>query len=284
MDRIDRRIAQLPPRIRRPAGAARLALREPTYGLDRALARARGLLGGGGESGHLYAVQEDWHRRLHEQLSLPWPCAATAELETLWEEIAELVEMRGLRLGRGTYAGWDDGDPGLARSVWCLVRNLAPAKVVETGVARGITSRVILEALQRNGSGHLWSIDLPASDPSLHSEIGVAVSDGVRDRWTYLQGMTRRRLPGLLREIRPIDLFIHDSSHTERNVRFELVQAWTAICQGVIVADDVQQSAGFASFTDPLPKDSWLVGSADDASALFGIAFKGLQPVAACGR
>ena len=34
-------------------------------------------------------------------------------------------------------------------------------KVVETGVAHGVTSRFILEALERNGRGFLWSIDLP---------------------------------------------------------------------------------------------------------------------------
>jgi hypothetical protein len=33
--------------------------------------------------------------------------------------------------------------------------------LVETGVAHGITSRFVLEALQRNGGGRLWSIDVP---------------------------------------------------------------------------------------------------------------------------
>jgi hypothetical protein len=42
----------------------------------------------------------------------------------------------GLTLGRGAFAGWGDGEPGLVRSVWCLSRHLRPAKIVETGVAR----------------------------------------------------------------------------------------------------------------------------------------------------
>jgi len=33
--------------------------------------------------------------------------------------------------------------------------------VIETGVARGMTSRVILEAMTVNNSGHLWRVDLP---------------------------------------------------------------------------------------------------------------------------
>jgi cephalosporin hydroxylase len=36
-----------------------------------------------------------------------------------------------------------------------------PDVVIETGVAHGVTSRIVQEALNRNGSGHLWSVDLP---------------------------------------------------------------------------------------------------------------------------
>jgi hypothetical protein len=42
--------------------------------------------------------------------------------------------------------------------------HLRPDTVVETGVAHGVTSRVIREGLERNRSGHLWSVDLPAVD------------------------------------------------------------------------------------------------------------------------
>ena len=185
------------------------------------------------------------------------------------------ADAHGLSLGRGTYGGWDDGDPGLARAVWCLMIHLRPEKVVETGVARGVTSRVILEALERSGAGHLWSIDLPAMDPSLHHEIAVAVPDRLRARWTYITGTSRRRLPRLLGDIGPIDFFVHDSSHTERNVRFELGQASAAMEDGVIVADDVEQSAAFDELASRLPNDATLVVEADDASAMFGIALKG---------
>jgi len=64
-------------------------------------------------------------------------------------------------VGRGTYGGWDDADPAFARAAWCLARHLRPQHVVETGVGRGVTSRAVLEALERNGHGHLWSMDLP---------------------------------------------------------------------------------------------------------------------------
>jgi hypothetical protein len=182
-----------------------------------------------------------------------------------------------LSAGRGRYGGWDDADPGLARAIWCLTTHLRPATVVETGVARGVTSRTILEAMERSRSGHLWSIDLPATDPSLHEEIGIAVPTRLYRQWTYISGTSRRRLPGLLSDLGALDLFVHDSSHTERNVRFELHQAWRAIRRGVIVADDIQQSRAFAAFADGTPAAETIIAAADDGKALFGIALKGVS-------
>lgn len=272
----ERRIAQLPPRLRWATGALRLTLREPADGLDRVRVRAQAFLNRGRPTGrgHPYTVAMDWHRRLHEQLGAPWPCAWTSDFEHLWTQVAEEVRKAGVLLGRGTYGGWDDADPALAHAIWCLVHAEAPEKVVETGVAHGVTTRIILEALHRNGAGHLWSIDLPAMDPTLHGEIGVAVPGRLCDRWTYIRGTSRRRLPGLLSQIAPIDLFVHDSSHTERNMSFELAQAWPALRRGAAVADDVHQSPAFASFTRAVcPADAY-VAPADDGTALFGIALK----------
>jgi hypothetical protein len=273
-DRIDQRIATLPPRLRWAAGAVRHTFREPADGVDRVLVRMRNSLGRDTQDAVHYDAEPEWHRRVHERFGFDWPCTATPEFEQLWPQIVGEVRQHGLSLGRGTYGGWDDGDPGLARAIWCLVRHLGPERVVETGVARGVTSRVILEGLERAGTGHLWSIDLPAMDPTLHREIGIAVPERLYGRWTYTTGTSRRRLPKLLRELGPVDLFVHDSSHTERNILFELQHAWPAIRRGAIVADDVQQSAGFAKFAAGLPPGSTFVVDADDSGAQFGVALK----------
>ena len=54
------------------------------------------------------------------------------------------------------------------------------------------------------------------------SQIGVAVDGNLQHRWSYILGSSRRRLPGILAQLGKIDLFIHDSLHSERNVRFEM--------------------------------------------------------------
>jgi predicted O-methyltransferase YrrM len=131
-----------------------------------------------------------------------------------------------------------------------LTHHLKPANVVETGFARGITSRFVLEALAENGSGHLWSIDLPpqiASD--LNDQVGAAVPETLRTRWTYIHGSSRRRLPRLLARLPAIDLFVHDSRHSERNLLFELEHAWRSLRRGgVVVSDDVDLNCGFHAF------------------------------------
>lgn len=205
-----------------------------------------------------YAVTENWEQALHQLLGAPWPCGETDSFWTLWSEVITSLEGRGLRLGRGAFGGWGDGEPGMVRAIWCLIHHLRPGRVVETGVARGITSRFVLEAFTRAGRGHLWSVDLPPpSNRELHDQIGIAVPRSLRAQWTYVHGSSRRRLPGLLAEVGEIDIFIHDSRHTQRNLLFELDHAWHALrTSGVAVADDVDLNCGFHSFTSALGAES----------------------------
>jgi hypothetical protein len=51
-------------------------------------------------------------------------------------------------------------------------------------------------------------------------------------------------------ELGQIDLFIHDSLHSERNVRFELNRAWPMLGpKGARVVDDVDANWGFRLFS-----------------------------------
>ncbi|MGH8900942.1 MAG: class I SAM-dependent methyltransferase [Egibacteraceae bacterium] len=136
----------------------------------------------------------------------------------------------------------------MARSLWCAVRHLKPRSVVETGVARGVTSRVILEALAVNGGGgRLWSIDLPPLKEPWFSQGCSAVPQSLRGDWRYVCGSVRRILPRLLRRLETIDLFVHDSLHTYDHMAFEfkLAQAYLSPT-GLIVSDDINTSRAFA--------------------------------------
>lgn len=229
-----------------------------------------------------YTPSPEWEQELHRALDVPWPCPAARELRHLWPQIVGSVQASGIDVGPESFNGFNDGDEALVRAIWCLTRHLKPAKVVETGVAHGFTSRFALEAMARNGQGGLWSIDRPPLDMAMRGRIGIAVTD--RNRWSLIAGSSRRRLPGLLAHLGEIGLFIHDSMHTERNVRFELDRAWNHMAPGgAFVVDDVDTNWGFRSFSEAHPEHCSFICESEpvrpdlrrfNAKGLFGIFLK----------
>jgi Methyltransferase domain len=251
--------------------AARLALEDPVEGLDRALlrlAKARAT-----DARREPEADGLWDERLHELLGAGRPCRECAGFREAYDDAIGELEAQGLSVGRGAFGGWDDANPAFASAVWSLCVHLRPRVVVETGVARGVTTRIILEALERAGSGHLWSIDRPPLDPELHPQIGAAVPTRLRERWTLLRGTSRRLLPGLLKRVGPIDLFVHDSLHSDRNLRFELTRAWQAMGgSGALVADDIDQNSAFEGVVEAVPELEKVVVRAEDGRSYFGVA------------
>lgn len=235
-----------------------------------------------------YEATSDWEHELHGKIGVKWPCETSLEFRQLWSEVVESLSQKGVRVGPMSFGGWNDGDAAMVRAIWCLVRHLSPDKVIETGVAHGITSRFILEALQRNGRGHLWSIDLPVPDPALRSQVGMAVAGPCKERWSLVEGSSRRKLPYLLAKLGQIDLFIHDSLHSERNVRFEMDNAWQRLgAGGAIVVDDIDANEGFRSFGAKFAGHESMVCESDplhpdlrrfNKKGLFGIVLKQAVP------
>lgn len=212
-------------------------------------------------------IAGDWDAQLHAHFGLSTPCKFAAEVGPIWSDALARMARQGIDAGPMTYLFYNDGDLGLSRAVWCLVRHLNAAKVVETGVAHGVTSRFTLEALARNGGGHLWSIDLPPrKNPELHGDIGAAVDERLHALWTYLDGTSRRHLPGVLKRAAPIDVFVHDSEHSTDNVLFELNLAWAALRPGgAVVVDDIDTNDGFHRFCETVHFDRALICEAEPA-------------------
>ena len=219
-------------------------------------------------------VDEAWEVHLHALLGAPWPCPERLLLDELVADIAASLIARGLGYGRGTYGPFSDADASLCRAVWCTVLHTQPEVVIETGVARGVTSRIVLEALGRSGRGHLWSIDLPyALDHRLQAQTGAAVPDACRARWSYLEGSSRQRLPPLVKEVGHVETFIHDSLHTARNTVFELDQVASVMSQGgVMIVDDIRMHDGFAIFARRHPGYRTITCPSADRIGMFGIA------------
>src|SRR3954447_15600405 len=93
-----------------------------------------------------YRPTPQWEQQLHTLLvGDPSACDEHDAFEEVWQTALDDLAEQELAVGRGTFGGWDDGDVRLARIAWCLTRHLRPERIVETGVARGLTTRVLLE-------------------------------------------------------------------------------------------------------------------------------------------
>jgi hypothetical protein len=143
-------------------------------------------------------------------------------------------------------------------------------------VARGLTTRALLEALDQNGAGHLWSIDLPPLlEHSLADQRAVAVPTDRRERWTLVAGSSRRVLPTLVSDLGGIGLFVHDSMHTTRNLRFELERVWPALAPGgVMLIDDVEKNGATGCFLREHREASSMVCTSQDGRVLIGLIVK----------
>jgi hypothetical protein len=256
--------------------------RHPREGLERLRGRAdrrrdlRELAERGVPAAQLYHPVAEWGGRFHAELGMAWPCGVASDFEQRWQALVDEITATGARFGRASYAKWSDGDVAMAALIWCVLAHERPTTVLETGVAHGVTSRLILEGLEANGGGHLSSVDLPAVDSGLHAEIGLAVPAWLRPRWTYVEGTSRARLPALVRQLGEVDLFVHDSLHTSRNMRMELATVWPALRPGgMAVVDDIDHSLGFLRFVDAEKPRVWFTAHHLAGHGLFGVAIKG---------
>lgn len=173
-------------------------------------------------------------------------------------------------------------DSLLARCCYLMCRLLEPTVVVETGVAYGVSSAFILRALEENGRGVLHSVDLPPLRREYERFWGVAVDRGLEGRWRLHRGSSVRVLPQLLEELETVDLFVHDSLHTYRNMRREFEAVWPRLrAGGALIADDVERNRVFGGLRQKTPALWRVVRDREErplhgraAPVMFGIAVK----------
>lgn len=142
-------------------------------------------------------------------------------------------------------------DVTLIRLTYSIIRIMRPLNVIETGVWIGSSSLTILSALRKNenSAARLHSIDLPPVRTENRVNVGRVVPEELRGNWNLHLGASTEILPSLLASIPLLDLFIHDSDHTYRNITFELKTVWPFLRQGgVIIVDDAHTNHAALDF------------------------------------
>ena len=131
-----------------------------------------------------------------------------------------------------------------------LILEFQPRRVVETGVANGRSTRVLLAAIEelrsdREISGTegsvLHSLDISSSVVSLELS--------AYSNWVFHLVSDTHPFVKIMDEIGEIDMFLHDSNHAYWNQLTEYRIAWDHLAPGgLLVSDDVNWSQAFLHF------------------------------------
>lgn len=187
------------------------------------------LMGGTGLMDVLAQICPEWRQYDHE-------------LTVLRRELTERYSSHSLRFVQ-QYAI----ESATEALIYVLVRTQQPALVVETGVANGNTTVVLLAALRANGSGVLHSTDVCDG-------VGGLLTLEERRAWNFHRlppGGSRAAFSHLLADLGPIDIFLHDSEHTYAWQRFEYESVFPRLTPGGwLISDDVDASYAFLDFRD----------------------------------
>jgi Methyltransferase domain len=134
----------------------------------------------------------------------------------------------------------------LGHVAYVICRLLRPDAILETGVAYGSMTTYLLTALDVNGHGILYSIDLPSSQDRAARLVGRFVPERLRGRWSLHLGGSRRLMPKVLRTIGPVGVFVHDSLHTRRSMSREFATVTPYLARhSAVISDDVHCNRAF---------------------------------------
>jgi len=155
--------------------------------------------------------------------------------------------------------------------LYAAVRLLRPKIVVETGIHRGVSSLFILQALEDNDYGNLYSIDLPGAEYKINekkiekstlsvTKVGICVPSTLQKRWTKILGDSKKKLPILLQKLKTVDLFLHDSNHSYEHMMFEFRTVWPYLSDnGILLADDVNWNRSLLDFSNQVERPSTIL-------------------------
>lgn len=218
----------------------------------------------------------------HREEALAWATEHAEPVEAfaialdaaLWEEAArwtEAFEVRArVELDR---LAIPFGGAGHIQLMYFLVRRFRPHNVLETGVAAGWTSAAILEALEANHEGALWSSDFPyfrLDEPEQH--IGCLVPERLRDGWHLGVRGDRANLSRFLPEMDSVDLLHYDSDKSINGRQFAIDAVKNKLSgDAIVVMDDINDDVFFRDWVSATGQQFHVFGLNDKYIGLTGL-------------
>jgi predicted O-methyltransferase YrrM len=151
--------------------------------------------------------------------------------------------------------------------LYSLIRSNESKFVVETGVANGITTNAIMNALQQSGkNGELHSFDVLPETRNAYSGSG---------NWNFHLLPTKntaRKIKGIVSKFSKVDIWVHDSDHGYRWQKFEYLLALASLSDnGILISDDIDSSSAWGELAKTHFRKSFIIF---DSRKFIGIALK----------
>ena len=128
---------------------------------------------------------------------------------------------------------------GLGFILFNLMQTLNPVKVIETGIAAGASSNLILFSMYRSGFGTLTSIDIT-------SKVGELVEENFKANWNIEilpSFQKRKKFLSVLKNHSETEVFLHDSDHSPEWQIFEIDSVLSSLPNiKFILIDDVSDN------------------------------------------
>lgn len=191
-------------------------------------------------------LRENYPAQLHELFMLAH--SYTEDVDQALKALSSSPNSEDGRKQPGPlFPNFYDSGPRYLEFLRRLIEDFNGAIVVETGIAHGHSTRIILEAQASLRSQdaevrtHLHSLDVDRRTqwPDL----------ATNPHWTFHLVDASRDIDDILAEIGEMDVFIHDSDHSYRHQIKEYEAAWLHLKPGgFLVSDDVSWSNAFIDF------------------------------------
>ena len=142
------------------------------------------------------------------------------------------------------------GGSGNLDLLFSLARGISARRIVETGVAFGWSSLVLLLAIaDRERDSIVCSVDLPYLRHLTTPWVGAAVPKSLHFRWRVFRMADREGLPKALQAAYPVDLAHYDSDKSISGRLYGYSTIWHSLrAGGILVSDDVGDNLAFKEF------------------------------------
>lgn len=191
----------------------------------------------------LYDASASWSTSAEEALA-ELAALDPGEARTLIDEARTALEHLEQRAddSRWSYPASYRIETETALLLYAIVRLVQPHVAVETGVADGVSSALILAAMDVNGRGKLHSIDIA-------NDVGGLVTDRARWMLHVVDDRSPDACAAVMATLPTIDLFLHDGNHERAYQASEYRAAWSRLVDGgLLLSDDVDWSYAFLDF------------------------------------